>query len=688
GGDCDANGQVLADAAKNCTAAFVRETHALAAAAAGSGTVSGAGVYPAGTAVTLTAAPNAGWIFDRWSGDCDVNGQAVMDADKACTAVFLAEETATLNVTVTGSGTVTGAGAYPPASDVTLEAVPDDGWTFENWGGDCDANGQVMMDGDKTCAAAFVREIYTLAASGSGSGAITGAGAYPSGTVATLGAVPDSGWMFAGWGGDCGADGQVTMDGDKACAAVFTAVETLTPEQFAQLPPEALGKLGPEQISALSPEIYAAFTPEQLAALDDAAVRQMPDSELAELFVYLNAETVSPADVSGMLPPDWRMDAATGELVAPEGTVLTLQADSPVLPAGVSFTGGAADLSSGFGLGGTGVSAESRLNQILNAANLSDFILTQKENGILSVKGTGAFEGIEFAFMPDPGGNIVQVGEEIPVGLSYKEGGWPVLTTPDHRQFTMAPAPKDPAALSAMLDNGEVEMGAQGDVFLDVPEAQAGCGGAGLRRVRGEPRIAMFDPFIEPAPGCAGDQGIFFGKPPPCMENRAPLRKGDKRQADGGAAWALYADGTFQQMRPTVYTPGAMTGLARDFDGMEKAVFNVDGSWELVYQGNRLRVQADFCGVATTALAAAESVQPGLVVNADGTVAYVIQRGRERINARLQAEFAPEDVSAQTPAPGAFGAFDAEQAGLTPPEAFSGMTAAHLAVLDREAARG
>ena len=62
---------------------------------AGSGTVElnpAGGTYPAGTTVTLTANPAAGYAFDHWSGD--LSGSAnpatiTMDANKNVTAHFI-----------------------------------------------------------------------------------------------------------------------------------------------------------------------------------------------------------------------------------------------------------------------------------------------------------------------------------------------------------------------------------------------------------------------------------------------------------------------------------------------------------------------------------------------------------------------------------------------------------------------
>lgn len=45
-------------------------------------------VYALNTAVTLTAVPSPGSLFQGWSGNCNASGQVTMDAPKACTATF------------------------------------------------------------------------------------------------------------------------------------------------------------------------------------------------------------------------------------------------------------------------------------------------------------------------------------------------------------------------------------------------------------------------------------------------------------------------------------------------------------------------------------------------------------------------------------------------------------------------
>ncbi|SVD89616.1 uncharacterized protein METZ01_LOCUS442470, partial [marine metagenome] len=183
-GDCGGSSQttsVTLAAARSCTATFdveQEQTATLNVTVAGDGvgtvTSSPSGIscpsgcsasYDTGTEVTLTAAPASGSTFAGWSGDCGGNSQTTsvtMDAARSCTATFNVEQqqTATLNVTVTGSGTVTSSpsgiscpadcsASYDTGTEVTLSAAPASGSTFAGWGNDCGGNSQttsVTMD--------------------------------------------------------------------------------------------------------------------------------------------------------------------------------------------------------------------------------------------------------------------------------------------------------------------------------------------------------------------------------------------------------------------------------------------------------------------------------------------------------------------------------------------------------------
>lgn len=221
--------------------------------------------------VTLTAAPDSGWTFTGWSGDCSGTGDCVlvMDDDHSVTATF-EEETAELTVQVDkGEGTVTSddgqidcppdcTGTYSLGEGgpqrVKLTPHPAEGWVFESWNHDCAGDGscEVVMDRNHFVTARFDRKeerpptttttttttgtgTFGLTVSivgpgsvGSSPGGINCGGAcaasYPLHTMVTLVPVPAAGSQFVSWGGDCSGSGgcRVTMDGPRHVTATFT----------------------------------------------------------------------------------------------------------------------------------------------------------------------------------------------------------------------------------------------------------------------------------------------------------------------------------------------------------------------------------------------------------------------------------------------------------------------------------
>jgi hypothetical protein len=88
------NPQLLTvDADKSVSASFVQH-HMLDVTVSGSGSVTldpAGGSYPAGTSVTLTAVPTAGWYFSTWGGDATGTAsplELVIEADVAIDAQF------------------------------------------------------------------------------------------------------------------------------------------------------------------------------------------------------------------------------------------------------------------------------------------------------------------------------------------------------------------------------------------------------------------------------------------------------------------------------------------------------------------------------------------------------------------------------------------------------------------------
>ena len=254
---------VTMDAPKSITATFSRDGYVLNLSKVGSGSakVDGtlrslpwSGSFLSGTSVTLEAVADSGWEFDGWSGDATWSGSVLyvtMDDDKDLTANFKERDSFFLALSKTGAGTITvngtavsvpWSGELPRGSDVTLEAVPDEGWRFNRWSGDLAGSQNptaITMNGDWDITAEFAEIQYDLSITGVGAGAVKvngdlhslpWSGEFALGSQITVEAVPDSGWEFGSWSGGLSGESNpavFVMDGDRSITATF-----VEPDQF------------------------------------------------------------------------------------------------------------------------------------------------------------------------------------------------------------------------------------------------------------------------------------------------------------------------------------------------------------------------------------------------------------------------------------------------------------------------
>ncbi len=250
---------VTMNANKSVTANFgeLRYSLTLTASPTEGGTIGaspapgGDGKYAYGTVVTLTANPAAGYSFTGWSGDASgtTNPTTVtMDGNKSVTAGFSQlSHTLTLNVDPSGTGSISanpapgGDGKYAYGTVVTLTATATGGYSFSTWSGDASGSTnpvQITMTGDKTVTANFsqLRHQLTIAVAPAGTGSVQASpapdidGKYAYGTVVTLTASANLGYVFGSWSG--GASGStnpttVTMDANKSVTANFAVACTL-----------------------------------------------------------------------------------------------------------------------------------------------------------------------------------------------------------------------------------------------------------------------------------------------------------------------------------------------------------------------------------------------------------------------------------------------------------------------------
>jgi len=221
--------------------------------------------YYGGTAVTLTATPNAGATFTAWTGcentptDDPSKITVAMAAAQNCIANFESLPPSPLTVTKigTGTGTVTAPAGlsvgidcgetctenYAANTEVTLTATPTDvDSSFSGWSGDCkgtEPSTTLTLDIAKTCTASFDRLApagqHNLAITPHKDGIITSDPAgincgaactvpYPENSMITLTATPNAGFVFTSWDGDCNSTSNITpilMDAGKICMANF-----------------------------------------------------------------------------------------------------------------------------------------------------------------------------------------------------------------------------------------------------------------------------------------------------------------------------------------------------------------------------------------------------------------------------------------------------------------------------------
>jgi hypothetical protein len=290
-----------------------------------------------------------------------------------------------------------------------------------------------------------------------------------------------------------------------------------------------------------------------------------------------------------------------------------------ILPAGLP------DLNTNFGVSGQGdKTIEDELHATLDMVDLSQFMMSQDEQGILQIRGTGDYEGVNFAFVPDSN-DMIQVDQEVPVGLKVEEGGFYTMTTPDSKQFKITPSTKDPVGLSNVLGGGAVIIGKRGDTLMEVSSSL---------RAAGEAReVAMFDPLIEPAPDGMCEE--IAGKPVCDFENAPADQQPGVRNipADGSRTRqvpgkkVVYADGTSQTIHPTFLSPDTVHEIGSGLDGVERVTFNANGSFVVVYQGKKFLVTPNF-GTKSRPMAPDEEIEPSLALAEGSHIVYTITLDR------------------------------------------------------------
>ncbi|HEY3311515.1 MAG TPA: LamG-like jellyroll fold domain-containing protein [Anaerolineales bacterium] len=224
---------------KTVTATFAINTFTLTYSAGPGGTLTGTTTQTVdygNDGTTVTAVPNTGYHFVKWSDDSTANPRTDTNitANVTVTATF-AINTFTLTYSAGPGGTLTGTTTQTVDygnNGTEVIAVPNTGYHFVKWSDDSTANPRTdtNITANVTVTATFTQNEYILTVT-SDHGAVTRTPDQPTyhmGDVVTLSVVATPGWTFTGWTPAL-VNNEVTITGDTSVTANFTQNEhTLT----------------------------------------------------------------------------------------------------------------------------------------------------------------------------------------------------------------------------------------------------------------------------------------------------------------------------------------------------------------------------------------------------------------------------------------------------------------------------
>ena len=203
--------------------------------------------YTNGTMVSVTAIPEANYIFDHWELDGTPVGstnpiEVIMTANHTLEA-FFTQITYQLTISTTTGGTTNptpGAHIYVNGTVVSVTAIPDINYRFEYWILDgmnvgSDNPIAVVMDSNHSLQVVFTQITYQLTITSTEGGTTDpapGTHTYVNGTVVLVTALPDVGYSFDYWllDGEVRTENPISilMDMNHTLEAFFT--DNLPPE--------------------------------------------------------------------------------------------------------------------------------------------------------------------------------------------------------------------------------------------------------------------------------------------------------------------------------------------------------------------------------------------------------------------------------------------------------------------------
>ena len=227
---------VLIDQERSVSATFSINQYTLHVLAGSGGQVSGDGNFSYGSLASISATPDPGYSFAGWSGSgvTDPNSPSttvLIDQERSVSATFSINQY-TLHVLAGSGGQVSGDGNFSYGSLASISATPDPGYSFAGWSGSgvTDPNSPsttVLIDQERSVSATFSINQYTLHVLAGSGGQVSGDGNFSYGSLASISAIPDPGYSFAGWSGSGVTDPNspsttVLIDQERSVSATFS----------------------------------------------------------------------------------------------------------------------------------------------------------------------------------------------------------------------------------------------------------------------------------------------------------------------------------------------------------------------------------------------------------------------------------------------------------------------------------
>jgi hypothetical protein len=173
------------------------------------GSVTGNGNYTANTTITISAIANSGYRFVQWNdGNTDNPRTVTVTQDTAFTAEFTVSQTlfyVFVTANQTGMGTVFGSGDYAKDTTITIGAIANSNYRFVQWNDGITQNPRtIKVTQDSIFTAEFAVATpgmyhVSLTVNSATMGSVAGSGDYGVNTIATIGAIANTGYRFVQW---------------------------------------------------------------------------------------------------------------------------------------------------------------------------------------------------------------------------------------------------------------------------------------------------------------------------------------------------------------------------------------------------------------------------------------------------------------------------------------------------------